>query len=98
MEQSLDVIPGMDSIQPCNCRRILSLLRSFPREERIEAAHQVAIVRSACPALLDEPFQGDRAYAHGNPARQQSGTVRTYLRCLGVRGTLRYLFDGLRRK
>lgn len=103
VEQSLDIIPGMDSIQPCNCRRILSILRSFPREDRIKAAHQVAIIRSVCPSLLEEPFQGDRSYVHGDPKRppatiwallsRKKDTLRTYLRCLGLRGTIRLLLD-----
>ena len=103
VEQSLDIVPGMDSIQACNCRRILSLLRSFPREERISCAHQVSIIRAACPPLLEEPFQGDRSLAHGSPNRPPSTlrallarkrrTLATYLRCLGLRGTIRLLLD-----
>jgi GT2 family glycosyltransferase len=103
-EQSLDIIPGMDSIQPCNCRRILSILRSFAREDRIACRHQVAIIRAACPALLDLPFQGSGRFLHGDPNARPAGfsarlarkrrTVSTFLHCLGFRGTLRFLFGG----
>ena len=102
-EQALDIVPGVDSIQPCNCRRILSVLRSFPRADRVSCRHQVAIVRAACPALLSVPFGGDGRFAHGDPNRpprtllalfaRKRETLRTYLRCLGFRGTIRLLVD-----
>ena len=108
VEQSLDIVPGMDSIQPCNCRRIISILRSFPREDRIACRHEVAIVRAACPALLSVPFQGSGAFVHGNPNSQPATlrallarkreTLRTYLRCLGLHGTIRLLLDERVRK
>jgi GT2 family glycosyltransferase len=104
VEQSLDIIPGMDSIQPCNCRRILSILRSFAREDRIACRHQAAVIRAACPALLDLPFQGDGRFLHGDPNARPAGfsarlarkrrTLSTFLHCLGLRGTLRFLLAG----
>lgn len=103
VEQSLDIIPGVDSIQPCNCQKIISLLRGFTREDRISCNHQVKIINTAAPVLLKEPFQGDGNFAYGNPnlpprglinsIKHKLSTIDTYLHCLGLVGTLHLLYD-----
>lgn len=113
VEQGLDIVDGMDSLQLCNCRTILSLLAGYPAERRTRGGHQEQIIRAACPALLQFPFQGNPAKAHPVPApptghasvwatgakgvaallARKRQTARTYLRCLGLRGTIRLLLD-----
>jgi hypothetical protein len=50
VKQGIDIVDGMDSLQFCNSRTILSVLAGYPAERRIRGGHQEHIIRAACPA------------------------------------------------
>ncbi len=60
IERGFDLLGSGRSFQPCNCRYFLSMLREFPREERLIKHHQARIIAAACPEIADVPFAGDR--------------------------------------
>ncbi len=56
IEQSFDMMEGILSLQPANSRFLITLLLSFPRDERIIRLHQRKIISFACPELLEMGF------------------------------------------
>ncbi len=56
IEDGFDLLEHTVSLQPANCRLLISMLLKFPREERIVKEHQARIIRFACPAIADVPF------------------------------------------
>ena len=56
IEDGFDLLAHTVSLQPANCRLLISMLLEFPREERIVKEHQARIIRFACPAIADVPF------------------------------------------
>lgn len=60
IEQGFDLIDDGISLQPANCRNLLSILMSFPKEERIVKEHQVKIIKTACPEISDIPFGSNK--------------------------------------
>lgn len=56
IEQSFDIYDGITSVQPVNCRRLLSLLMGFEPDEREEKLHQEKIANYACPSISDIPY------------------------------------------
>ncbi len=59
IEQSLEMIEPMTSVQMCNCRRILSYLHAFPYEMRRNKAANVELINSIQPTLRYIPFNGE---------------------------------------
>ena len=60
IEQGFDVIDHALTLQPVNCRLLLSLLMRFPREERLGKQHQDRIIASACPAIREVPYATEK--------------------------------------
>jgi len=60
IESGFDLLPNAVTIQPANCRLLVSMLLEFPAEERKTKFHQARIIRYACPAIGDVPFGKDR--------------------------------------
>ncbi len=56
IEQSFDLMDGITSIQPCNCRLFLSLLIGFDQRERVAKTHEEKIVNKICPILKGIPY------------------------------------------
>ena len=57
--QSLDILDGVEFVQPANCRLILSLLMGYDAEERFKKIHQEYVVAKMCPQLKDIPYDND---------------------------------------
>ena len=62
IEQSLDIIDGVTSIQSCNCRLFLSILFGFNEKERFEKLHEDRIANYLCPQLKDIPYDYQGGY------------------------------------
>ena len=60
IESGFDLLPNAVTIQPANCRLLVSLLLDFPLDERKTKFHQARIIRYACPAIADVPFGKDK--------------------------------------
>ncbi len=79
------------SLQPANCRYLMTMLMEFPEEERIINHHQYKIVEKACPQMAAIPYGGHKR--QGEKAGQnllekvQRGIGR--LRKLGLRKTIK---------
>ena len=58
IEAGFDLLENAVSVQPLNCRLLISMLLDFPREERITKEHQAKIIRYACPEIAGVPFGG----------------------------------------
>lgn len=58
IEAGFDLLEDSVSVQPLNCRLLISILLDFPRDERITKEHQAKIIRYACPAIAEVPFGG----------------------------------------
>ncbi len=56
IEQGFDVMDYAVTLQPVNCRLLLTLLMDFPEEERKVREHQERIIRYACPQIADIPY------------------------------------------
>ena len=58
IEAGFDLLENAVSVQPLNCRLLISMLLDFPFAERVTKEHQAKIIRYACPAIAETPFGG----------------------------------------
>lgn len=56
IEQSFDMMDGIISVQPVNCRLFLSLLMGYNQDDRVEKVHQEKIINYICPDISEVPF------------------------------------------
>ena len=56
IESGFDLLDGAESLQPANCRYLLTLLSRFPREMRLTKAYEARIAAYACPEIADIPY------------------------------------------
>lgn len=56
VEQSFDLMDGIVSIQPLNCRKFIQILLSFDRESRRSKRHEELIANICCPAFANVPY------------------------------------------
>lgn len=56
VEQSFDVMDGIVSIQPLNCRLFLRLLLAFNLSDRRSKVYEEKIAATLCPAIANIPF------------------------------------------
>lgn len=99
VEQSLDVIPNMDSFQLCNCKLLISILLDYDYNTRYTKKHQIMIIKQACPSLLSYGFPGDmpKPMQHMNfiqTLKKKFKTLHTCLYCLGFKETIQILLHG----
>ena len=57
VEQSLTLIDNMDSLQLCNCGRILEILAQLDLSLLVGKKHEIRIIEKICPQLLDVTLQ-----------------------------------------
>lgn len=60
IEQGFAAIDHVISLQPVNCRLMMTMLYRFPRESRLLKWHQAQIINDACPELQDVPYANAR--------------------------------------
>lgn len=99
VEQSLTVIPNMDSFQLCNCKLLLSILLDYDYDTRYHKKHQIMIIEKACPALLSYGFPGDNPHEPQSVSTVQKiknkfKTLYTCLSCLGIKETIDIILHG----
>lgn len=56
IEQSFDLMEGITSIQPLNCRLFLGLLLGFNVDDRHQKLHEEKITVSNCPSFASIPY------------------------------------------
>lgn len=60
IESGFDLLDNALSLQPANCRLIMSLMLDFPRDERLMKYHQAKLIRHVCPSFGEVPFGSDK--------------------------------------
>ncbi len=91
IETGFDLTDHVTSLQPANCRYLMSMLMEFPEEERIINHHQYKIVEEACPVMTEIPYgshkrQGEKK---GQDFKEKLLRGMGRLRKLGIRKTAR---------
>lgn len=56
IEHAFDLYDGIDSVQPINCRYLMTMLLGFEKEDRVDKIHQEKITRFACPPFSEIPY------------------------------------------
>ncbi len=91
IETGFDLMEHVTSLQPANCRYLMSMLMEFPEDERIMNYHQFRIVEQACPVMAKIPFGGKKRQNESAGRvlydKMKRGIHR--LRTLGIRKTLK---------
>lgn len=59
-EHGFDLYDHIVSLQPLNCRLLISMLFTFPAEERFVRHHQTRITALACPAFDGVPYGSEK--------------------------------------
>jgi hypothetical protein len=73
IEQALDMIDGLTSIHPANCRLFLEMLLAYPKPTRIAKKHEEQITALACPQIKDVPY--DYSIKKKSPASKARGIL-----------------------
>ena len=55
-EQAFDMMDRIDSIQPANSRKLMSMMLAFNIDDRITKKHEDSIIRYACDSIADVPY------------------------------------------
>ena len=91
IETGFDLIDHVTSLQPANCRYLMSMLMEFPAEERIINHHQYKIVAKAFPEFSAIPYgsrkRQNESVGHELKDKFLRGVQR--LRKLGLRKTIK---------
>ncbi len=100
IEQGFDLLDDMISLQPMNCRLLLSMLLEFPEDEKQSKKHQDKIIACACPEIAEVPFGKD-----WSPSRSKYEKIlvkyrqfRTFWKLVGFRYAVEVYSKKLRKK
>lgn len=63
IEYGFLLFDGIESVQPLNCRELVSLLNALPKSLRIGKSHQIRIIETMCPRISGIPYADDKKYA-----------------------------------
>ena len=80
VEQSLTLIPNVDSLQLCNCGCILGLLSGISPELLEGKKHEVKIIQKTCPKLLQVTLQNKENKFRKNSSIEMLKKDITYLK------------------
>ena len=90
-EHGFDLYENLVSLNPMNCRLLITMLLDFPEQERSAHRHQVRITQFACPQIGQIPYGSKRSRTRRSSEVLQEKLSRGLerLRRNGLRGTLR---------
>ncbi len=86
IEGVFDIYDDITSVQPLNCRRLISLLLGFDVDDRTKKLHEEKITAYAAPRLGDIPYDYQLGGNGAGRARQISGYLKKILWILGNYG------------
>ena len=96
-EHAFDLYPHLTSVQPLNCRLLMTMLLDFSEDERFTRHHQTRITEYACPALAGIPYGvekiADETLLSALISKTRRGLGR--LKSKGLRATFRFYIDRL---
>lgn len=98
IETGFDLIDHVVSLQPANCRYLMSMLMEFPAEERIINHHQYKIVAKACPSFSAIPYGGRKRQNETGGRILKDKVIRGLqrLRKLGLQKTIKTYYTMIR--
>ena len=96
IEQSLDIIDGITSIHPINCRYLISLLMGYDRERRMNKAHEELITVTACPSFKEIPYDSD--FKSESRYRSRLRRLSASLRTFGIKNTITWVFSRFQKR
>ena len=102
IENSFDMMDGIESVDPVNSRMLMVLLRMLDHEEKEGKKHEIRITREVCPEISDIPYEHDYqknalVSRVGRAIRWRARAFMFVLRQYGVQGLNRYR-QALRKK
>ena len=98
IEQSFDILEDCISLQPLNCRLLISLLLGFPKEERAAKEHQLKISSYACSKLRDIEFEGKGKQAGFRTYMLRIKKLLWRLRTMGIKKTMQVYINIIKMK
>lgn len=90
LEQSLDIMDQIISIQPINCRYLISLLLGFDEIQRKTKSHEELIANTALPILKDIPYE-DQINDTRKKKKARWKRIHNSIHVYGVKSTLSWL-------
>lgn len=95
IETGFDLVDHVISLQPANCRYLMSMLMEFSEEERIINHHQYKIVKKACPVMAEIPYgshkrQGEKK---GQDVKEKIRRAFSRLQSMGLKKTARTYYS-----
>ena len=88
-EHGFDIYENTLSLQPLNCRKLITMLFGFPEEERMIKFHQAKITAKLCPEIKDIPYGKNEVFTNDRLrlAAGTAGKLMRRLRKIGLRRT-----------
>ena len=92
-EHGFDIYEDIISLQPVNCRMLITMLLQFPKEERMVKQHQAIITQSICPGLKDIPYGKNENYTRSKLQKIKKAVNKAFrrVRKIGIPRTV-YLY------
>ena len=89
-EHGFDIYGDIISLQPVNCRMLITMLLQFPKEERMVKQHQAVITQSICPGLKDIPYGKNENYTRSRLRKMKNALNKACRRVkrIGIRRTV----------
>lgn len=86
IEETFDIYEGIASVQPINCRRLISLLLGFDVNDRKKKHHEEKITSFAAPQLRDIPYDYQQDSGGVSRGKQISGYIKKSIWLFGSFG------------
>ena len=90
-EHGFDIYDDLISLQPMNCRYLISILLQYRKEERKNDFHQREIIKYCCPEISNIPFASNTDYLQTKKAKRKRLIQKTKrrIRKIGIARTIR---------
>ncbi len=87
IENGFTMIDDIISLEPLNCRLLLSILAAYDEECRMSRRPQMMIADAACPELAEIPYENGRAYGESflTSIRMKADRALDRMRHMGFR-------------
>lgn len=85
IEQAFDLCEHLVSLQPLNCRRMITALLEFSEEERMLKRHEKKITAFACPVLTEVPYGDQMRSRKTDSLRRYLKNAARRIRVLGLK-------------
>ena len=89
-EHGFDIYEDIISLQPVNCRKLLTMLFQFPKQERMVKYHQVRIINEVSSSLAQIPFGKNEVFSTSKLVNGQKAVSKLFRRLhkIGISRTI----------